>query len=320
LHGHGGHHLETARDDIELDYGRATWTTPLGAFGDTLLVELQRGCVKGCRFCTLTYCFSPVRTRDVNLVKRDIKEANGLCDFSQVGLVTPEAGDYADLGELLDLAEQLGKGISFASLRVEGLSERMIKALVSRGRHSLTVAPESGDDSLRERCGKRFTNRDLIEKLEMAAGFGAKSAKMYFMFGLPGETEEQLLSISKLCALAREKTGMKVTAAVSPFVPKPRTPWGEEVFDGEKKLKAKYSLISRSFGTPGVKLQGGSVKEACAEHAISWAGTEASELIAGMASPKISYRKLEGLTDKSGVYAELERLGLRGSHKLKGGV
>jgi radical SAM superfamily enzyme YgiQ (UPF0313 family) len=256
----------------------------------------------------------------VNLVKRDIEEAGSVCDFSQIGLVTPEAGDYPALDELLEFAEERGKGISFASLRIDGLTERMVKALVRHGRSSVTIAPESGDDLLRERCGKRFTNRDVIEKLKMAAEYGARNAKLYFMVGLPGESDEQVLSISKLCSSAREETGLKITAAVSPFVPKPGTPWAEEVFGGEKNFKVKYSLISRSSGVSGVKFQWGGIKEACLEHAISWAGARASRLISETAGSKVSYRKLEGLANKGEVYAELERLGLRGSRKKEGGA
>jgi len=163
IHEHGRHSLCNARDGITRGYGRGTWTTPFAAFGDTLLLELQRGCMRGCRFCTLTYCFGTKGTRDVNLVKRDIEEANDRCDFTQVGLVTPEAGDYADLDELLEFAEHLGKGVSFASLGVERLNERMVRALSGFGRYSVTIAPESGDDELRKRCGKRFTNGDLID-------------------------------------------------------------------------------------------------------------------------------------------------------------
>jgi radical SAM superfamily enzyme YgiQ (UPF0313 family) len=254
-------------------------------------------------------------------VKDDIAASERVSDFSQIGLVTPEAGDYKALDELLEFAELHGKGVSFASLRVDGITEKMMRAVVRGGRHSVTIAPESGDETLRERCGKKFTNRLVLETLKMARETGAKSAKLYFMVGLPEETDEQVVSISKLCLLARDVTGLRITAAVSPFVPKPGTAWAEEEFAGEKKLKSKYSLLKKSFGgIPGVKLQEASIKEACGEYAVSWATPVTSKIMAEAPLSWASYRKLEGMVNKREVYSEFERLGFWHRQNQKGGA
>ncbi|MDR1965610.1 MAG: radical SAM protein [Synergistaceae bacterium] len=313
IHEAGRHLLDISKGDISGDYGRGTWTTPRAAFGNTLLLELQRGCARGCRFCTLPSCFGPARVRGVSLVKRDMMESGLEGGFAQIGLVTPEAGDYKDLDELLEFAERHGKGVSFASLRADGITERMMRAVLRAGRHSLTIAPETGDDGLRERCGKRFTNSRVIEALKMASQIGAKNAKLYFMTGLPGETDENIVSISRLCASARNETGLRITAAVSPFVPKPRTPWAGEEFAGEEKLKRAHSLLSKTLrGVAGVKLQVASIKEACMEYAISWAGAPASDFIAEAALNGNPYRALKGMVDKREVGSEFARLGLGG--------
>jgi radical SAM superfamily enzyme YgiQ (UPF0313 family) len=321
VHRHGRYSLNIASADISRDYGHGVWTTPNTVFGNSLLVELQRGCPKKCRFCPISYCFAPVRVRDVNMVKRDIEKSAAVSDFARIGLVTPEAGDYAALDELLEFTEHLGMGISFASLRVDGITERMMKTVVRGGRRSITIAPESGNDSLRKRCGKNFSNGTVVEKLKMAADMGAKSAKLYFMAGLPNETDDELLSISELCVAARKETGLNITAAVTPFVPKPGTPWSGEVFAGEKKLKAGYSLILKSFGgISGVKLQRVSIKEACLEYALSWAGPELARFLASERISGDSYRKLERLMDRTDTVSELRRLGLGIGHEQKGGA
>jgi radical SAM superfamily enzyme YgiQ (UPF0313 family) len=259
--------------------------------------------------------------RGPELVERDIDETLRVAEFSRVGLVTPEAGDYEYIDELLDFAEHRGKGVSFASLRVDNLTERMMKALVSGGGRAVTVAPETGDDSLRRICGKRFSNGDVTEKLEMAARTGARSAKLYFMIGLPGETREQAMSIAALCEDVRLKTGLTVTASVSPFVPKPGTPWAGEVFAGEKKLKVLFSLLSRTLGgVSGVKLRAAGIREACVEYAVSGAGTEASRYIARDVLSGISYKRLLQLSDRKETEAELSGLGLAFPHSMKGGA
>jgi radical SAM superfamily enzyme YgiQ (UPF0313 family) len=255
-----------------------------------------------------------MRQRALDLVKRDIEETSAKCDFSRIGLVTPEAGDYACLDDLLEFAEQRGKRVSFASLRVDRITERMMSAVVRGGRHSVTIAPESGSESLRGACGKRFTNRLVMEKLAMAKNFGARSAKLYFMIGLPGETDDDVLSISKLCAAAREETGLQITAAVSPFVPKAGTAWEKEEFAGEKKLKRAYSLLSRSFGgIGGVRLQMSSIREARVEYDISWMSSRTAGLLVGALAREAAYRGLEGAADRREVYQEFERLGLHAS-------
>ncbi|MDR3354780.1 MAG: B12-binding domain-containing radical SAM protein, partial [Synergistaceae bacterium] len=171
--------------DISAEYGYGLWVTPGTVFGRTLLVELQRGCFRNCAYCALPNCFKPPRQRDLELVRRDIAEASARCGFRQVGLVTPEAGDYRDLDDLLSYLESSGRAVSFASLRVDNLTETAVRALVRSGRRSVTIAPESGDDELRAACGKRFTNDDIAETMVMTRKRGIIDVKLYFMIGLP---------------------------------------------------------------------------------------------------------------------------------------
>jgi radical SAM superfamily enzyme YgiQ (UPF0313 family) len=318
LHNLGGQSLEIARRDINADFGHGNWVTPRTVFGDTLLLELQRGCGRDCGYCTLPSCFAPMRQRDVNLIKRDLERVSAECDFSRIGLVTPEAGDYRRLEELLGFAESLGKGVSFASLRVDGLTRNMMRAIIRGGRRAITIAPESWDDLLRARCGKKFTNDKIVDVLREAKAEGMRSAKLYFMLGLPGEDDGHVLSISRLCRDAGGESGLKITASVSFFVPKPGTAWECAEFGGEKNLKRKYSLLSRSFrGASKAELQGASVREACFEYALAWASAGTSEIIAsGKLSSEASYRRLVEMADRGIVASELERLGISGGERF----
>jgi radical SAM superfamily enzyme YgiQ (UPF0313 family) len=241
----------------------------------------------------------------------DVRHAAEFADFGQVGLVTPEAGDYPGLEELLTGIEFAGKGVSFASLRADGLTRSAIRALAKGGRHSVTIAPESGDDDLRASCGKRFTNDEIVAALSMAKEEGVTKVKLYFMIGLPGEGEEEVLSIASLCGRIRKETGLRLSAAVSPFVPKPGTAWSGQDFAGERDLRAKLALLNGAArGIPGTALQSASVREASLEYAISWASSETSVKIVEAVKSAASMRKIAAAVDRDGAIEELDRLGL----------
>lgn len=297
--------------NISDDYGHSSWIANKTVFGRTLLVELQRGCKRGCRYCTLPSCFSPFRQRAVEKILDDIRMAAELADFDKVGLVTPEASDYRDLSVILRAIEGLNKGVSFASLRADGLTADIVSSLVRGGRYSITLAPESGDDDLRRTCGKNFTNDQLLSIVSMAKDEGITALKLYFMIGLPNEDDKHVLSIAELCEIITAHTGIRLTVSVSPFVPKPFTAWRNEPFAGEKALKRKYSLLVKSFkGALRSALQGVNIKEACLEFALSWASTDISEKIASGVHFKRLHEYPEDKIGRLAIIDELSRLGI----------
>jgi radical SAM superfamily enzyme YgiQ (UPF0313 family) len=258
--------------------GHGIWVTPNSAFGDTLLLELQRGCMRGCPYCVLPACFSPLRQRPLEMVLDALERCSSRVPFSQVGLVTPEAGDYPGLDVLLDRIESLGKGVSFASLRIDNLTPRMVKSLRNSGRESLTIAPETGSDSLRKSCGKPFTNGQILDKLEMARMEGMKKVKLYFMVGLPAETDEDVLAIASLAGAIRKGLHMGVSLSVNTFVPKPRTRWGNQPFVGIKEAERRYQCLKRAIAEnlgKSFEARFSSPREADLEYRLSWAGSEA---------------------------------------------
>lgn len=258
--------------------GHGIWISPNSAFGDTLLLELQRGCMRGCPYCVLPACFSPLRQRPLEAVLQALETCASQAPFAQVGLVTPEAGDYPGLDELLDRIESLKKGVSFASLRIDNLTPRMVRSLRESGRESLTIAPEAGTDALRLHCGKPFTNGQILEKLEMARREGMKKVKLYFMVGLPTETDEDVLAIAGLAGMIRKQLHMGISLSVNAFVPKPLTPWGSQAFIGIRGAERKFQLLKRAIAEylgKGCEARFSSPREAELEYRLSWAGPEA---------------------------------------------
>ena len=263
----------------------SVWTTPRGAFGKTLLLELQRGCARSCSYCTLPQCFGRMRFRKFEAVEKAVDDITARFNIPQAGLVTPEAGDYPFIAPLLAKLREKEIGVSFASLRLDRLTPDMITATSESGRRSVTVAPETGSDGLRFACGKKFTNDLVVEKLAMARGLGIDKAKLYFMVGLPGETDEDVSAITALCRRIIDETGLALTLSVNPFVPKPRTPWSAENFAEVRTIKGKYEKIKKEMRsitkkTPQLRLTG--VKEAETEFRLAWYGYKESAALAAV--------------------------------------
>ncbi|NLD04325.1 MAG: radical SAM protein [Synergistaceae bacterium] len=265
-------------NDQPLDAGypmNSTWLTSRSSFGKTLLVELQRGCVRNCSYCTLPGCFGKIRYRDSGIIKDRLEHIFSVNEVDQVGLVTPEAGDYPHIEDLLDFLESKNKGVSFASLRIDRLTEKMLSALKRGGRHSVTVAPETGSDELRFSCGKKFTNDIILEKLQLASSLGIDQAKLYFMTGLPGETDEDIKAITELSGRIIAETGMNLILSVNPFVPKPGTTWSRMEFQGTVEIRKKYEMLVRELSNIKKKrpqLRMTSPKEAESEFLLAWYG------------------------------------------------
>lgn len=253
----------------------STWTSPRAAFGDTLLFELQRGCARNCSYCTLPGCFGRMRYRPFDSIKEHLDSVLDRVTAKQIGLVTPEAGDYPDINKLIDYLEGREIAISFASLRIDRLTEKMIRTLTLGGRHSITVAPETGNDSLRFSCGKKFTNDFILEKLSLAAEYGINQVKMYFMVGLPEESDEDISSISELCRRIISETGQNLILSVNPFIPKPGTPWSRVPFSGTAAIRRKYNMLSsdiRAMKKKAPQLRLTSPKESEQEFDLAWYG------------------------------------------------
>ncbi|MDO9508053.1 MAG: radical SAM protein [Thermovirgaceae bacterium] len=266
--------------DMDKAYGKSLWVTSGAAFGRTVLVELQRGCRRRCNYCTIPMSFGPVRVRSLDRVLEDISNVSHIGDI-QIGLVTPEAGDYPGLPELLAYLKKTEQAVSFASLRVDNMTEDMVEAVVRSKRFGLTVAPETGTDRLRALCGKPFDNSLIVDKLMMARFIGVKQVKLYFMVGLPGEENSDIDSIPELCREIRGKTGLRIRASVGIFVPKPLSHWEmasmigvEEAFSKIKRLKASFA--EKTLKGCSISVQ--EPREALLEYALSWSGAESIDL------------------------------------------
>lgn len=213
-----------------LDPPSTTIFTPDTEFGSRFLIEVVRGCANLCRFCWAGYNYLPVRAFPADRILALAAAAKPYS--SKAGLVSIALCDHPQIEEILDGLTTLGYSISPASLRLDDLTPAIVSRLKASGERSLTIAPETGSDRLRRVINKTVTNDEILAAADMIFAEGIENLKLYFMIGLPTETDEDLEAIrdltlqlhARLLAHARERGRIgRIIASVNPLVPKPGT-------------------------------------------------------------------------------------------------
>ncbi len=229
--------------------------TPDTEFGSRFLVEVVRGCANLCRFCWAGYNYLPVRPfpkdRILALAKAAKPHAN------RAGLVSIALCDHPDIEEILASLHAMGYSISPASLRLDDLTPEIVRLLHASGEKSLTIAPETGSDRLRRVINKTMTNEEILEKAELIFSSGFENLKLYFMIGLPTETDQDLDAIRDLTlqlrdvmmSHARDRGHVgRIVGSVNPLIPKPGTAYQwlplEDAASIDRKSKRLKALLS----------------------------------------------------------------------------
>lgn len=229
---------------------------------DRIVLEVYRGCIRGCRFCQAGMVYRPIREKSPETLCKLAKCLYENTGYEEISLISLSISDYSELrrltDRLLEWTDDAHVSLSLPSLRLDSFSEELMQKVTSVRTGGLTFAPEAGTQRLRDVINKNVTEDDLRRTMGIAFRGGKNNVKLYFMNGLPTETDEDIVGIADLaktvidCYFAlpkpeRPKGGVSVTISVSCFIPKPFTPFQWEKQDSLEELEKKQKLLRESI-------------------------------------------------------------------------
>lgn len=232
---------------------------------DRVMLELFRGCIRGCRFCQAGYVYRPVRNRSLDLCAQYGVESCNDSGYQEMTLSSLSSSDYPHLTELCDDLEGFCAdrhvNLSLPSLRADNFSMELMQRLAKGRKTGLTFAPEAGTQRLRDVINKNVTEEAILESCRTAFAGGYSAVKLYFMLGLPTETDEDVLGIADLAARVmhvwRESStnknrGVRITVSTSWFVPKPHTAFQWEPQISKEEYERRVKLLREAIKTKTV--------------------------------------------------------------------
>jgi radical SAM superfamily enzyme YgiQ (UPF0313 family) len=219
--------------------------TPDTEFADMGLIEIARGCGRGCRFCLAGASYRPPRHRSAESILAQARQL--LKQSDRLGLVSAAVSDHPDIDRLAVELRALGARISISSLRVDPLSEPLVRALAESGAQTLTIAPEAGSRRLRQVIHKTQGEEDVLRAVDLAARYQMAQLKLYFMLGLPTEEEQDVEALVALTRACAARFSRQVTVNITPFVPKAHTPFQRAAQVPAKTIKRRLAYVEREL-------------------------------------------------------------------------
>ena len=256
-------------DDFDKVYTPDSFVLPYTQIvHDRSVVEVLRGCIRGCRFCQAGFIYRPFREKSIDTIKNETKSLCEQTGYEEVSLSSLSTSDYTEINKLLENLVEYTDGeqinLSLPSLRIDNFSEELLEKIKSVRKSGLTFAPEAGTQRLRDVINKNITEEEILRTCRTAFEGGYSTVKLYFMLGLPEETLEDVEGIAKLAQKVldlyyetpKEKRGKSVQISVSTatFVPKPFTPFEFEPQATPEEIKEKQEHLFKSLTSRKIRL------------------------------------------------------------------
>jgi radical SAM superfamily enzyme YgiQ (UPF0313 family) len=227
--------------DLDHQPAHSTVITDDTEFGDMYLMEVTRGCGRGCHFCLAAVAYSPVREASLEVLLDTARK--GLAYRQTLGLIGASLSDYSQLESLARDLRRLGAKLSVASLRVDPLPIALLDALSESGTRTVTIAPEAGSERLRRKIRKGVSSEDIMRAVELIARHGFPHLKLYFMIGLPTEDDSDVREIVELLHAVRKRFHRHITVNITPFVPKAQTPFERTAMAPRRVLEHRFEYL-----------------------------------------------------------------------------
>ena len=248
--------------DLDQFPTQSTLFTPDTEFKEMALVEVNRGCPRGCRFCAACFVYHPFRNRSLSFLDSISKEA--LLKERRIGLTGTAVSDHPQLVPLCQNILSRQGGISVSSLRIDAVTPSLIQCLRKGEDRTVAIAPEAGSERLRKMLKKGYSEGEILKSIDTLVENGLSQIKCYFLVGLPSETEEDVKGILSLAKRIRhqilsnqrnQKKRWRLVLSVNPFIPKPATPFQWVPLEEVAELKKKLKIIQRGVqGQKGMEM------------------------------------------------------------------
>ena len=272
--------------------------TPDTEFSGMHLMEIARGCGRGCRFCLAGYVYRPPREQPLDKLL-DWAQAAMAKGHKRIGLVSAAVSDHTQIDELATELAGMGASISASSMRMDPISVPLIQAMAAGGSQTLTVAPEAGSERLRNVINKTQTEEQMMRAVGLAAALNFPQLKLYFMTGHPTETDDDIQALIDFTLKARQLYKRRLAINATPFVPKAHTPFQWEAMMPAKELKRRQRTINKALGRHGVEVRADSPEWAEVQAVLSRGDRAMAEVLLaippGQLNTRLFFRTMENL-------------------------